>query len=452
MNVIVVVSDTLRRDRLGCYGCSWISTPNIDALAGKSVIFDKYYIASFPTLPYRADVFTGKYTFAYYGWGPLPRSEKTLSEYLSETGYVTQLITDVPHMMNEGGYYDRGFSGWEWIRGQSLDRYSTVANHEIKLPYDERLYRKNGQLYRQHLRNTLFRETEEDYFPARVFRTACRWLEQNYKAKKFFLWVDVFDPHEPWDPPQWYVDMYNPGYNGKVIAHPDYDNCDFLSREELNHCHALYCGEITLVDRWFGYFLRKVEDLGLMDTTCIIFTSDHGFYFGEHGKIGKHTLREDPWALYEEIAHIPLIIYYPCTNRKRINLLIQPQDVMSTILDICGVEIPKTVQGMSFLPILKGGNKTFLRKVAISTGALCKDTQNIETRISVTDGRWSLIFGGKEDKELYDIKADPKQGNNLYFKHEEAADRLYKNVIDMLKSICIPDNVIRKVEAYYNET
>ena len=448
VNMIVIVSDTLRRDRLGCYGCDWINTPHIDALATKSVVFDKYYIASFPTLPYRADAFTGRYTFAYYGWGPLPHSEKVLSECLSESGYVTQLITDVPHMMNEGQYYDRGFSGWEWIRGQSLDRYQTVANCEIKLPYESRLYRREGDLFKQHLRNTLFRKAEEDYFPARTARTAYRWLEYNYKSDKFFLWVDIFDPHEPWDPPQWYVDMYDPGYDGRVIPHPDYNDCDFLSEKELKHCRALYCGEVTLVDRWVGHLLQKVEDLGLMDNTCIIFTSDHGFYFGEHGKIGKHSVRGGAWGLYEEIVRVPLIIYHPHIDSKRNSLLVQPQDIMPTVLDICDVGIPETVQGKSLLPTLKGSQRP-IREVAISTGALYKELPSVETRVSVTDGKWSLVFGGEEKNELYDLEIDPKQGNNLYSKYENIADGLHRSAIDILRSIRSPHDVISKVEALY---
>lgn len=448
MNVIVIVSDSLRRDRLGCYGCDWISTPHIDDLASKSVVFDKYYIASFPTLPYRADVFTGRYTFAYYGWGPLPRSEKVLSECLSQSGYLTQLITDVPHMMNEGRYYERGFNGWEWIRGQSLDKYQTVANCQVRLPYDKSLYRRNGELYRQHLRNTLLRHTEEEYFPAKTIRTASRWLEYNYKTDRFFLWIDLFDPHEPWDPPQWYVDRYDPEYSGRIIPHPDYNECSFLSEEELKHCHALYCGEVTLVDRWVGYILQKIEELGLMKNTCILFLSDHGFYFGEHGKIGKHTIRDNPWALYEEIAHIPLIVYHPHVAHKRVDLLVQPQDIMSTILEICNIRIPDTVQGKSLFGALSG-DQTAIRKVAISTGALHKELSSVETRILVTDGEWSLVFGHQEENELYDLRIDSKQENNLYSKNQNVADTLYRNIIASLKSIRCPREVINKIDTYY---
>ena len=159
--------------------------------------------------------------------------------------------------------------------------------------------------------------------------TAMRWLERHYK-EDFFLYVDTWDPHEPWDAPEYYTERYWPSYDGEVIQ-PVYgrwqDDPEF-TEQRVKKAHASYCGEIAMVDTWIGHLLGQVENMGLMEKTAIIFTSDHGFYFGEHGGLfGKMTYDKRPdgrlyrfgddgayWAhspLYEELVRIPLLIYLP---------------------------------------------------------------------------------------------------------------------------------------------
>ena len=125
MNFIVIISDTLRRDHLGCYGNEWISTPNIDRFAERSLVLDRAYSASFPTVPHRRDVMTGRFTASYTPWAPLDREEVVLQQVLSDTGYVTMMVCDCPHIVENGYHYDRGFTGFEWIRGQETDRWRT---------------------------------------------------------------------------------------------------------------------------------------------------------------------------------------------------------------------------------------------------------------------------------------------------------------------------------------
>lgn len=96
MNVVLIISDTFRRDHLGCYGNPWIHTPHLDRLAERSIVFDRYYAALLPTIPNRADVLSGKYSFAHGGWGPLPQNEKTLPQPLDGAGYTTMGIADTP--------------------------------------------------------------------------------------------------------------------------------------------------------------------------------------------------------------------------------------------------------------------------------------------------------------------------------------------------------------------
>ena len=112
-------------------------------------------------------------------------------------------------------------------------------------------------------------------------------------------WRDAWDPHEPWDPPQYYIDQYNSGYEGDVVMYPCYGfSKDIMSEAELNHVRALYAAEVTLVDRWVGHLFETIRVLGLRKDTVVVLMSDHGHYFGDHGLQGK------PWG-----------ILVNCTNR-----------------------------------------------------------------------------------------------------------------------------------------
>jgi len=447
MNFIIVISDTLRRDHLGCYGNEWISTPNMDRLAKESVIFDRAYTGSFPTIPNRRDLFTGRFTFTYSDWAPLPPDEVVLAQVLREAGYTTMFIADTPHLVKDGFHYDRGFSGWNWIRGQEGDRYMTDPI-EVKLPCSPEKLRETAKTVTQYLRNVSQRQYEEDYFAPRTMSEAGRWLERNYKQEKFLLYVDTFDPHEPWDPPKWYADMYDPGYEGEELIYPPvYGPCNYLTAAELKHIRALYAGEVTMVDRWLGILLQKVEALGLLENTAIIFTTDHGFYFGEHGLIGKTRM------LYEEVNHIPLMIRMPGKAGGERNLdFVQPADLMPTILELADVGIPNTVHGKSLVPLLKGtgpgarnfavsswaiihppaGERVDFASQAYSWAKAARDTRPS----TIVDSEWTLLFGaGDVEPELYHLPSDPQQRTNVFAKHPGEAKRLHSQFVRFLESV-----------------
>jgi arylsulfatase A-like enzyme len=346
-NVILIVSDTLRRDHLGCYGNTWIHTPHLDRLASMSVVFNQAYAHNFPTVPARTDYYTGRYTAAYLDWQPLPQNEQVIAEVLGQKDVTTYLVGDTYNLFRDGYNFDRGFTGFEWIRGNGADRWQTNPKSPLLPAPREKLFDVENYLIR-YLRNASVRRSEEDYACPRTMRCAARWLERNSRDGPFFLHVDTFNPHEPWDPPRWYVDLYDPGYGGDEIIHPRYDAIDYLTPAELRHCRALYAAEVTMVDAWVGYLLRAIEALGLLENTAIIFTSDHGFYLGEHGWIGKTSIVEDGQhflPLYEELAHVPLLVYAPGLCPGRTDALVQPVDVAPTIYETMGVEAPDRVQG-----------------------------------------------------------------------------------------------------------
>lgn len=430
MNIIVIVSDTFRRDHLGCYGNRGIRTPNLDQFAQKCIKFDNCYATSFPTMPMRADLFTGKLTFTYLQWGPLPREENVLAKILQNTGYTTVGVVDTPFFIRNGYGYDRGFQDFVWIPGQPL------AHQRIERIIQQRKY-------------------EEDFFAPKTMIAAEKCLEY-YHDKKFFLYVDTWDPHEPWDPPYWYVEPYYPGYDGRIVNPCYWEWRDRgLTENDIEIAHACYCGEITMVDQWIGRLLRKVESLGLLENTAILFTSDHGFYFGEHGFFGK--LREDReksptgeryWGrcpLYQEITRVPLLVYVPGLKPRKTNAMVSLVDLMPTILELAQVKPPKTVQGQSFISILKGEGEIF-RDFAVTSlplydpGEVARVVDDLPRRVkepqpgTITTQEWTLIYG-REDcpVELYNIKRDPNQVQNLFPENREVAEVLHRKFVTTLE-------------------
>src|SRR3712207_7132535 len=115
-NVVVIVSDTFRRDHIGAFGNTYIHTPHLDEFARSSVVFDRHVISSFPTMPARADILTGTFSYTHMGWEPLPHRLPTLPGLLSEAGYLTMGVVDTPFFVRGGFWYDRGFNhfvlGW----------------------------------------------------------------------------------------------------------------------------------------------------------------------------------------------------------------------------------------------------------------------------------------------------------------------------------------------------
>jgi arylsulfatase A-like enzyme len=433
MNVIWVVSDTLRRDAVGAYGNPKMHTPAIDAFATKSTRFDKFYIGSFPTMPTRADHMTGKWTVSFMSWEPYPKGLVTLPQLLSNNKIFTSAVVDTPFYLRNDMNYDRGFRYFEEVPGQ--------------------LWMAGGGGGGTARRDV-------DCFAPRTFAGAMNWLEQNYK-RDFFLYIDTWDPHEPWNPPNYYTELYMPDYDGEIVRslYNYWPQSPDFTEEKVKKAYATYCGEVTMVDTWFGYLMRKVENLGLMDKTAIIFTSDHGYYFGEHGGMyGKMIFWRNPdpnerigiWGrspYYEEVTRIPLFIYIPGMPAGSYNGISSAIDLMPTVMDIMGMkqEIPSTVEGRSLLPMMKdpsipGYDHVFSSSSFVNVGDTDNSVDSVMRRAAkasmatVTTAEWTLIYdiepGGSE---LYNLKSDPKQEVNVISKNMDVARELHAIFVKHLK-------------------
>jgi len=283
MNVILVMSDSYRRDHIGAFGNDWIKTPSLDRFAGQSVVFPNFHVGSMATIPQRTDMFTGRFSFAERPWQALEPDDVVLAEVLQKKGISTYMVGDTPHLFQSAQLtFTRGFDAFSWTRGSECDMFWTDD-------YNERDYRKptgkgkvriSEEMYKKIWAQGRDRTEEMDWVTPRTFQTGIEWLTRNYRRKNFFLYVDTFDPHEPWDPPRWASDLYLKDPEGIPYAWAEYGSTSQYGKNELKQLQALYAGECTVVDRWFGRLVETVDLLGLADDTMIIFISDHGHYLG----------------------------------------------------------------------------------------------------------------------------------------------------------------------------
>jgi len=440
VHIIVIVCDNLRYDYLGCNGNTWVHTPNIDRLASQSIVFDNGWIGSYPTIPCRLELLTSQRGHPFQPWIPLPWEAVTLPQILGQHGYVTMLINTTPHLINHGFGFDRPFHAWQMIRGQEVDRYRTDPLTDFQFPCSLDKVRAPF-LMAQYYRNHIDRRHEADYTTPRVMAAAAEWLECNLAHEKLFLWLDIFDVHEPWDPPRWYVDLYDSGYEGEEIVFPKRGPCDDFTEAEQHHIRALYAANITMLDHWLGWLLDRMEAMDLMEETAVFFVTDHGQPMGEHGpRFCKSSL------LYQEMARWVLMVRLPGGQRggRRVaNELAQPMDLLPTVLDLAGIACPAQVEGQSLAPLLRGA-PIHPRDLAFS-GSFPPWPHR--TPISVTDGRWSFMdMGDRERWELYDLHEDPRQEHNLASEHPEAVERMHGAVLDYLRARQTPDVCLRAFE------
>jgi arylsulfatase A-like enzyme len=358
LNVILLIIDTLRYDALGTLGSRWIQTPNFDRLANKSRIFEYAFANSFPTIPMRTDTITGQYGYPFNPWLPLLTNVTTLPQVLAKAGYCTQLIHDTPHLVNGGHSFDWPFHAWTQIRGAEVDRpwiddspFTYLENWSADPIFDflgePDLKESSNKTMFTYTRANRNRSTPQDWNSAKLFLTASRFLQDNASRDNFFLWIDSFDPHEPWDAPPEFVNMYvnAPGYDGRIDPRALWGGPRQPGLQErpeaIERIKAYYAAKVTHLDRWFGDFLDTLEETGLDKNTVLILTADHGTRLGEKGQFGKRG-----YAMGEPEAHVPMMVYVPGLGPGKDNRLVQPQDIFSTILGITGISKPHEVDGL----------------------------------------------------------------------------------------------------------
>ncbi|MGH9445597.1 MAG: sulfatase-like hydrolase/transferase, partial [Terriglobia bacterium] len=219
LNLIVIVSDTFRHDNLACYGPKWLDkleTPNLDRFAETAVVFKDAYPEGMPTIVIRRTLYTGRRVIPFYyfpqhenvqlpGWHQLYNEDVTLGETLLEAGYVNTLISSLYHQFKPGRNFQRGFHTWRWVRGLEFDYYGTSphglldVSDLVSAEYMAQFPGLHGMLSQYKANRNLWKQQGESVSQI-VAQEAMHWLNGNHGQRPFYLHVEFFNSHEPWDP------------------------------------------------------------------------------------------------------------------------------------------------------------------------------------------------------------------------------------------------------------
>ena len=377
-DVLVVTLDTTRADHLGAYGYERPTSPNLDALAAESIVYDNAYSTSSWTLPAHASLFTGKYPTSHgVRHDPegalvlasairvpegirargLAAEEVTLAEALSRAGYATGAVVAGPWLLRVFGF-DAGF-----------DHYD-----------DSGIVNNAGR-------------TAES-----VTDAALDWLASHEGEERppFFLFLNYFDPHAPyWPPPVYRRTFLPPGVEPNVHG----------QRQAID----LYDAEILYMDRQLGRLLDGLRESGAYRDTLIVVTADHGELFGDHGDWGHERY------LWQELVRIPLIVKLPGGARpaQRISVPAQLVDVFPLVLDLAGVAAPDGIQG---------GVPPTDRPVLAEVHPIDPGSGTGSWRAQ-WDGDTKFMWNTLGERYLFDLGRDPGERENLVERQPELARR-----------------------------
>lgn len=352
MNVVLVTADTLRADKLGCYGNPTVATPNLDALAAEGVLFENATTVAPITLPAHASMFTGAYPFEHgvrdNGGYYLEPEHTTLAERLREEGYPTGAFVGAFVLDSRFGL-DQGFDRY-------FDDFDLAGLENAGL-------------------NSAQRSGDE------VVSEALAWME-SVRDRPFFSWIHLYDPHRPYDPPE----PFRSEYGGESAS-------------------SAYDGEVAFVDSLVGEIVAWLEEKNLMDATLIAFVGDHGEALGDHGEMSHG------FFVYDATMQVPFVLRAPNLPRpgRRVSAQVRTIDVMPTVLELVGASVPDSVRGESLLSLATArvddldlsayGESIFPRHYGWSDLA------------SLRKGRYHFIEAPRP--ELYDVEEDPGEERNL---------------------------------------
>ena len=395
-NLIIIVSDALRADKLSCYGSTEVKTPNICKLAEKGVLFENAYANSPWTLPSAITMFTGNYPSVYQTKDPeeykrgfyVEDAEISLAEILREKDYETKRHVENPNadLANQ-------------IQGFSVIEKDTVKNDDLFLVS----------------------------------------LESSLKQKnKFYYLKWILDPHSAYDPPNEFKNKIKVNeskltkpkefYSGlgkdNCLQGYTYAQCDLnkigknLNEEEGGYVKELYNKEVESVDQRVGKILDLLEKNHAENNTIIIFTSDHGEGFGEHDFFGH------AYTQYNELIHVPLIIYAPGIESKRIKTRVQHLDLMSTIADLLGIREFQGSQGESY--------EELFFKDSMKEKDIFTESTKAGNKVALLKDNFKLIINkNKETIELYNFIEDKGELKDLSKKNREIVDKMKEQILEI---------------------
>jgi len=365
-NVVVLLLDSLNRHMLGSYGGTEFETPNLDRFAlERATRFTSHVTGSLPCMPARHDILCGALDFLWRPWGSIELWEEPITAQLRRAGVTTMLVSDHPHLFETGGEnYHTDFSAWDYVRGHEGDPWRTYADpSHIGAPalpargggwyWQDRMGLPMGD--RPYDRSRTFFRAEEDFPGPRTMRVAAEWLRAGApSAQPFMLFVDEFDPHEPFDTPQPWSGRYDADWDGELLIWPPYDvgavGQGRLSEREGRQIRANYGAKLSMIDHWVGEVFAALDAGDLWKSTAVIVCTDHGHYLGEKDIWGKPGVIQ-----YEPLGHIPLLVHWPgVAGGGSCAAVTTNVDIFATIADVLGVTPSGSTHGASLVPLLTG--------------------------------------------------------------------------------------------------
>lgn len=369
-NYVLITVDTLRADRIHCYGFPYVDTPTMDLFASRGVLFERCIAQTPLTLPSHTSLMTGTYPLFHgvrdNGGFLVPQELLTLAEILKGQNYQTAAFV-ASYVLDSKWGIDQGFD--YYFDQFDLSKYKSISLGNVQRRGDE------------------------------VVDEALKWLDE-HKHKQFFTWVHLYDPHTPYEPP---------------------------SPFKEKHPNRPYLGEIAFTDSQLGRLWGYMEQNDLVENTILIFASDHGESLGEHQE-STHG-----FFVYQAGIHVPLIFVTPFEHLQGIRRddVVSLVDIMPTILEMDEATIPTQIQGKSLLPLFFDGERTEERFAYAETyyPRLHYGWSDLK---SIQEGRFKLIIA--PELELYDLIDDPREQKNLVSTQPEETRRLMRTAEEFIEN------------------
>ena len=418
-NIILITLDSVRADHLSMYGYESQTSPNLDKLSEDSVVFKNAISPAIWTILVHGGIFTGDYISSFdpeHSNSGLEQEDKTFVEFLRNNGYNTAGFVSSAWIKSKYGF-SQGFNIYK-------DRMDFL---EHELTYDK--FSMKGAIFTFVPKVRELMDIDTFRSPGEINQEALKWLEKN-KDSSFFLFLHYIGPHVPYSPSQEFREKFTGDVRSYEELEEAYKKSTGLKRygnvseDVVDALIRLYDAEIAELDYNVNIFLEGVKELGLKDNTIIVITSDSGEEFYDHGYF-KHSR-----TLYQEIVHVPLLIYYPGKlEPKTVEEPVSTIDIFPTVFDILEIGIPQEIDGVSLLPLIKNGSydREFVKSELFGLPG-----HETKRQTAIFHNEWKLLEVEPEVETipsgLYNLRADPMEKKNLYNVFPERRESLKKHV------------------------
>jgi len=443
-NVILIVMDTVRADHLPMYGYGRDTAPNIREFSEKATLFPRSFASGSMTLSSHASIFTGLYPFQHGAHcteqlpegHPLSDNLKTIAEDLNEIGYLTLGIVSNYGFLSDVFHMDQGF--------QYFDNRMPVHFFSPTKPYYLR------QIAGMFLARYVAPERHADVYKKAddINKEVFSLLDKVKKEKQpFFLLINYMDAHRPHMPPPPFDTLY-PGKNASIdtsFNNRMSEEIMTLKRkitdEERNHLISQYDGSIAYLDFQIGELIDRLKKIGFYENTLIIITSDHGEAFGER------NLMEHGVSVYQDQVYVPLIIKFPNTNEGRVvDEVVNSVDLMPTVLDVTGYEIPEDIDGISVLRLKHDNARNVISESYPNKYLLSWHARFHRIERAIISWPYKFISSTAGKRELYDLSRDPDEKVNLYRPDDRISGKLLLQLNQRLKNVAVKSSRPAKLD------